>query len=135
MRWWDSDMRLAIGYGTGYTLNLFLLFQQHGEQHDLERSITGLVGTGHRMTPGRCKQFIQRLLILDAKSAPIASPACDFLLDQLRKGRERPSHRQCDSSAVRAISQDWPDSWPSSSSRTSPCPSCTQMTRSACPRS
>ena len=38
------------------------------------------------------KQFIQRLLILGSKGASIAPPTRDFLLDQLREGREGPPH-------------------------------------------
>jgi hypothetical protein len=35
------------------------------------------------MASGHSKQFVQRLLFLSSKGAPISSPTYDFLLDQL----------------------------------------------------
>lgn len=59
-------MGIAIGYGTSNTLNLFVLFDQHREEHDLEGRIAGLVGSGRGMFPRRREQFIERLLIFSA---------------------------------------------------------------------
>jgi hypothetical protein len=84
-------MGIPISYGTRERLNLFLMFDQHREEHNLERHITRQVSTSRGMLPGCRKQFIERMLIFGTESPSISSPAGNLLLNQLcKRGKGAP---------------------------------------------
>jgi len=45
-------MGIAISYGTRQTMKLFLLFEQHRQQHDLKGRIASQIGARRRMVSG-----------------------------------------------------------------------------------
>jgi hypothetical protein len=51
-------MRVAIGYRARQRVKVFLMFQQHREQHHLKRHITSQVGAGSRVSASGGKQFV-----------------------------------------------------------------------------
>ena len=105
MRWWNGAMGIAFGYGTRKMLDLFLMFDQHREKHDLEGRITCQVGTGRRMFPGGREQFIERLLIFGAQSPSISTPIGDLFLNQLCKCGKGTPHKFLFLRHVRAVVQ------------------------------
>ena len=72
--------------------DVFVLLDQHREQHRLERRVVRKIGAGRRMVAGGGEQGIEGLLILPAQRPAVSSPGVDFLLNQLREGGERASH-------------------------------------------
>jgi len=105
VRWWNGAMGIAIGYGTRKMLDVFLMFDQHREKHDLEGHITCQVGTGRRMFPGGREQFIERLLIFGAQSPSISTPIGDLFLNQLCKCGKGTPHMFLFLRHVRAVIQ------------------------------
>src|SRR4029077_5827070 len=106
--------------------DVFLLFNQHGQQHHLERCLTRKIGAGGRMVAGGGEQHIERLLILTPQCTPVAAPQVDFLLDQLRERGKRAPHAynrfQSGRGVLQGLGSGPPSSWshsPSSASHTS----------------
>ena len=73
--------------------HVFLLFDQHREQHHLKRRLTRQIGAGWRMVAGSGKHGIECLLIFPSQGPSIPAPRVDFLLDQLRERGKRAAHR------------------------------------------
>ena len=72
--------------------DVFLLLDQHREQHHLERRVAREIGAGRRMMAGGGEQGIECLLILPSQGPPVTLPRVDFLLNQLRKCGECAPH-------------------------------------------
>src|SRR6185295_14842846 len=115
--------------------DVFLLLNQHGQQHHLERGLTREIGAGRRMVAGSGEQHIERLLILTPQRTPVTAPRVDLLLDQLRERGKRAPHVynrfQSRRGIIQRLGSSPPSSWshrPSSASRRS-------IARRACARS
>jgi hypothetical protein len=92
--------------------DVFLLFNQHGQQHHLERCLTREIGAGRRMVAGGGELHIERLLILTPQRTPVAAPQIDFLLDQLRERGKRAPHVTTGSRADAELSSVWAQALP-----------------------
>ena len=62
--------------------DMFLLFDQHGQQHHLERCLAREIGASRCMVAGCGEQHIERLLILATQRTPVAAPRCTTYFDR-----------------------------------------------------